>query len=167
MEPESLAIEASNDVLASPSTGSIATEGGRRPSGVAILPVDPEYCQKPRKRRSFSVEERLRILGAIDTAHKSGEHGAIGKVLRLEGVYASQITDWRQQLAIGSLNTKRGPKPTPIDDLRANNEKLQREIRQLKARLHHAEQIIDLQKKVSNLLAIPLDLTSVATTGAP
>jgi hypothetical protein len=63
-----------------------ATEAGRRPAVVAPpVAVNPELSDRPR-RRTFSAQEKLRILGEADRAT---EPGAIGALLRREGLYSS------------------------------------------------------------------------------
>jgi transposase-like protein len=121
--------------------------------------VDPEMTGTIR-RRVFGAKEKLRILAAADQAAASGEPGAIGAVLRREGVYSSMLATWRRQRDEGLLQAlspaRRGPKTVPVNPLQAEVERLERENRRLKGRLAQAEGIIDLQKKVSELLGIPL-----------
>jgi len=75
--------------------------------------------------------------------------------LRREGLYSSHLSSWRKERDRGLIPKKRGPKSRrdPVVDeikrLRCENERLQR-------RLQQAETIIDVQKKVSALLGIPL-----------
>lgn len=112
-----------------------------------------EVVAKP-KRKQFSAAERLRILREVDACQGSGE---IGALLRREGIYSSYLTTWRKQQEHGQLDglapQKRGPKTDPqaieIARLRRENERLQKQLRQ-------AELIIDIQKKVSQILGIPL-----------
>jgi hypothetical protein len=49
---------------------------------------------------------------------------------------------------------KRGPKPDPDRETRAENERLRRENERLQKRLEQAELIIEVQKKVSRLLGL-------------
>jgi transposase len=149
-----------NDADATASCGSFAApavvEGGRRPTETTAGAANPELILRSRRRRVFSPAEKLRLLADVDAAAGSGSHGAIGVILRKEGLYASTLSTWRRQRESGLLCAKRGPKAlgdTPA--LRAEIDRLQRENKTLQARLTHAETIIDLQKKVSNLLTIP------------
>ena len=112
-----------------------------------------EVVSKPR-RKQFSAAERLRILREVEACQGSGE---IGALLRREGIYSSYLTTWRRQKERGELDgvspQKRGPKTDPqaieLAKLRRENERLQKKLQQ-------AELIIDIQKKVSQILGIPL-----------
>ena len=103
----------------------------------------------------------MRILGEIDRA--AGIPGAIGAIMRREGLYSSAITDWRRQRDAGAYEglspVKRGPKPVAAHPLSAEHARLQRDYKRLEKRLERAEAVIDIQKKVSLLLglAIPDD----------
>ena len=110
-------------------------------------------------RRNFSAKEKLRILGELDRA--AGIPGAIGAILRREGLYSSAITDWRRQRAAGAYEglspVKRGPKTVPVHSLSAEHAQLQRDYKRLEQRLERAEAVIDIQKKVSLLLGLPIE----------
>ena len=114
--------------------------------------VDPEVNAKP-ERRQFSAEYKRRILEQADACTEPGQ---IGALLRREGIYSSNLTHWRQQRAEGSLKAlspkKRGPKPDPLAD---ENAALRRRIERLEADLKRAETIIEVQKKLSDLLGLP------------
>jgi len=135
------------------------TEEGRRPT---IVPgpaaASPELSDRPR-RRVFSVQDKLRILADVDKAVASGVIGAVGAILRREGTYSSVISDWRRQRAAGSYAglapVKRGPKVEPVNPLAAELAAARRDVTRLQRRLDRAESIIDLQKKVAELLGIP------------
>ena len=76
------------------------SEEGRRPTLVsAPAAASPELSVPPR-RRKFTAKEKLRILGEIDRA--AGIPGAIGAIMRREGLYSSAITDWRRQRDAGA-----------------------------------------------------------------
>ena len=114
--------------------------------------VDPEVKAKPERRR-FTAEYKLRILEEADACT---ENGQIGALLRREGLYSSNLTHWRQQRAEGALKAltpkKRGPKPDPLAE---ENAALRRRIDRLEAELIRAETIIEVQKKLSELLGLP------------
>ena len=76
-------------------------------------------------------------------------------MLRREGLYSSHLTHWRQQRDLGLSPHRRGPKPKH-DPLFEEVRKLTQHNDQLTQRLARAELIIDVQKKVSLLLGIPM-----------
>lgn len=134
------------------------TEGARRASGVspagARPPVpDPAVEAKPMRRR-FTAEYKLRILREVERAKEPGEVGAI---LRREGLYSSHLSHWRQErdrvAKAGLAARKRGPRRR-VEDPRIKQ--LEREKARLERKLRQAEIIIEYQKKVSELLGIPL-----------
>lgn len=110
---------------------------------------DPQVVPKA-ERRQFSAEYKLRILAEADACT---EHGQIGALLRREGLYSSNLDKWRKQREGGALTVpggqKRGRKPDPQS---AEMARLQRENEQLRSRLERAEHIIDVQKKLAQLL---------------
>jgi transposase len=134
-----------------------ATNGGRRPTVVAApAAASPELSARPR-RRSFTAQDKLRILADTDRA---AEAGGIGVILRREGIYSSALTDWRRQREAGAFGAlapaKRGPKTAEPNPLTAELALLRRDNARLSLRLTRAEAIIELQKKVAELLGIPL-----------
>ncbi len=120
---------------------------------------DPEVRPKATRRR-FSVAEKLRILEAADACQQPGE---IGALLRREGIYSSLLAKWRQQRANGTLGQKRGRKPQ-TDPGDAELMHLRQENERLQARLAQAETIIEVQKKLSQLLGLPLPLQETDET---
>lgn len=116
-------------------------------------PPDPEVVIKPQPRR-FTAEYKLSMLKEYDACDQPGEKGAL---LRREGIYASNISTWRRQYSQGGMDglhkTKRGPKADPHS---RENKQLREENEQLKKRLQQAELIIEVQKKVSQILEIEL-----------
>ena len=149
------------------------TEGGRSPTGVpptttaaAVLglpaagngkPIlDPAVPERPVRRR-FTAEYKLRILREADRCTESGQLGAL---LRREGLYSSHLSNWRQHRDEGTLAgltpKRRGRKANPDAPLIAENERLKRETQRLAEKLRQAETIIEVQKKLSEILGIPL-----------
>ena len=118
---------------------------------MTVLP-DPEVRPKAKHRR-FTAEYKKRILDEADACTSATQRGAL---VRREGLYSSHLTAWRRQRAHGILDglapKKRGVKPNP---LALENVQLRREIEQLQEQLHRAETIIEVQKKVSQLLGLP------------
>src|ERR1039458_10348039 len=132
-------------------------EGGRRPTAVpAPAAAAPELSDRPR-RRTFTVETKLRVLAETDAA---ADVGGIGAILRREGLYSSILTDWRRLRDSGALGAltpaKRGPKRAVLNPLAAELARARRENARLGRRLEHAEAIIEVQKKIAALLGIPL-----------
>jgi len=130
-------------------------EEGRRPT-VVPAPAAPELSDRPR-RRTFTVQEKLRVLAETDAA---AGVGGIGAILRREGLYSSTLSEWRRQRDSGALGAltpaKRGPKPALPNPLSVELAQVKRENARLARRLEHAEAIIEVQKKVAALLGIPL-----------
>ena len=77
----------------------------------------------------------------------------MGELLRREGLYSSHLVTWRKQREAGLTPKKRGRKAGPLDP---RVKKLEQENRRLERRLQKAEAIIAFQKKVHELLGIPL-----------
>ena len=114
---------------------------------------DPEVGPKA-VRRHFSAVYKRRILQEAD----EGGPGAIAGLLRREGLYSSHLTTWRRQRESGELAglepRKRGKKPVPRNPLTAENEQLRRENTRLQKRLRQAETIVAVQKKLCDLLGL-------------
>lgn len=121
-----------------------------------MLVPNPEVLEKPVRRR-FTADYKLRILKEVDALSESGQ---IGSFLRREGLYSSHLTTWRRHRDNGTLKAlqpkKRGRKSPRQDPLIHENEQLRRQNDRLAGRLKQAEAIIDFQKKISELLGIPL-----------
>ena len=106
------------------------------------------------KRRQFSASYKLKIVQEADNLSGTGK---IGSLLRREGLYASQLAKWRKLRDTGALSglskKKRGPKATKQNPLADELETMRRENKRLLRKLHKAELLIDLQKKVAALLS--------------
>jgi transposase-like protein len=120
---------------------------------------DPEVSAKP-ARRQFTAEYKRRILKEADACGPGG----IVALLRREGLYSSHLVSWRRRREQGETAAltphKRGRRTTPRNPLATENARLQRENERLQQRLRQAETIIDVQKKLCEMLGPP-----VATTG--
>jgi len=130
--------------------------GGATASASRPPAPDPEVPAKATRRR-FTAEYKLRILKEADACQRPGELGAL---LRREGLYSSHVSSWRKQRESGSLKglapRRRGREPKRRDHVAEENAKLRRENERLRHRLQQAETIIGVQKKVSEILGIPL-----------
>jgi transposase len=145
------------------------TEGARRATGVTpsrgrteepgmMSPPDPEVPEK-KLRRKFTAQYKLRILEEADTCARTGQ---IGAFLRGEGLYYSNLTTWRKQKEEGLLEAlspkKRGRKEKEKNPLAQRVTQLERENERLRKKLKQAETIIDVQKKISEILGISENL---------
>jgi transposase len=129
-------------------TGAELRAADQRTAPVQSTPTRPT-------RRTYTAAYKLEILRQADAALSTGEPGAVGALLRREGLYTSHLANWRAQRETGELAAlepkKRGPAPTrnPLADEVA---RLQRENTKLQEKLRKAEIVIDVQKKVAALL---------------
>jgi transposase-like protein len=116
---------------------------------------DSEVVARPVRRR-FTAEYKRSILDQADLARDSG---AIGALLRREGLYSSHLGTWRRQRKQGELDAlkpkKRGPKVV-VSPLVKQNREQQAVIARLTKKLKNAELIIEVQKKVAALLGNPI-----------
>jgi transposase-like protein len=107
-------------------------------------------------RRIFTAEYKRRILKEADAC---ATPGAVGALLRREGLYSSNLVVWRRARARGELAAltpnKRGRKPTPVDPRARRIAELERHVARLTARAERAEALVELQKKLAALLGQP------------
>ncbi len=126
-------------------------------SAAAASPPDPEVAAKP-KRRQFTAEYRL---GILEEAERCTEPGAVGQLLRREGLYSSHLTAWRKARRNGALrglaSKKRGAKPKARNPLEPKVRQLEAEVARLEGELHKAHTILDVQEKVAGLLGFSLE----------
>jgi transposase len=115
-------------------------------SSTTKVAKNPEVTQKAARRR-FTGEYKRRIALEAESCSQPGE---IGALLRREGLYSSVLQRWRRQLQEESLSSSEKPnsKPSPAQELA----RLKRENERLQEKLRQAELIIDVQKKVSELM---------------
>jgi hypothetical protein len=135
-------------------------EGARRataacgPSATSRATAPDPEVPATVQRRQFTAAYRRRILKEADACQ---QHGELGALLRREGLYSSHVANWRRQREQGELVAgrarRRGPTPTPVDP---RVKPLEAENRRLQRKLARAETIITLQKKVAEILGIPL-----------
>jgi transposase-like protein len=109
------------------------------------------------ERRRFPAQYKLRILREAEACSRPGELGAL---LRREGLYSSHLTAWRAARKRGELQglsaKKRGPRPLPRDGRDKRITELDREVKHLRARAERAEALVEVQKKVAELLDMEL-----------
>jgi transposase-like protein len=108
-----------------------------------------------RTRRRFTAKEKKAILEEADACTKLGELGAL---LRRRGIYSSSLSDWRKARERGELDglapKRRGPVPKVLTAAEKEVVRLQKALAKSEARLKRAEALIELQKKISELLGI-------------
>lgn len=108
------------------------------------------------RRRKFATSYKRRIVREADAC---SDPGAIGALLRREGLYSSHLSNWRQEIEtseLAALQSKpRGPKPDASKAEARRVLALEKEVAKLKKQLGRAEQIIDVQKKLCELLGLP------------
>lgn len=125
---------------------------------------DPEVKATP--RRQFSAQEKLRILEEADACTEPGE---IGALVRREGIYSSYLSRWRRARDLGELDgltsKKRGPKKSAEQEKEEEIAALRRENDYLRSRLKQAETIIDVQKKLSQMLGMELPMQRSSASG--
>lgn len=117
---------------------------------------DPEILERA-SRRLFGAAYKLRVLEEADRCSSPGEVGAL---LRREGLYSSHLSQWRKQRREGALSSmsasKRGararqtPAQREVERLRCENERLRKKLSQ-------AEKVIEVQKKLSEVLGVSLE----------
>lgn len=142
------------------------TEGARRATGVipgdapgpaVVTAADTEVVAKAQRRR-FTAEYKRRIVREADRCTTAG---AIGALLRREGLYSSHLRTWRAARDRGELEglapKKRGPKAPPPDPLVKKIAEQEREIGKWRKRAERAEALVEVQKKVAALLGTPFD----------
>lgn len=105
-------------------------------------------------RRKFTAKYKLKILRKADACDAPG---AIGELLRKEGLYTSHLALWRKQREQGAVAglapRRRGPKPVERDERDERIVALSKDVEALTLRAERAEALIELQKKVSELLS--------------
>jgi transposase-like protein len=126
----------------------------------AVVEREIEVVAKAQRRR-FPAQYKLRILREAEKCTRPGELGAL---LRQEGLYSSHLTAWRAARERGELQglsaKKRGPKPRPPDARDKRIVELEREVKRLRARAERAEALVEVQKKLSEILGIELPTTN-------
>ena len=138
---------------------SMATQVNKGTKSIQSIGTIPEPEVRERAvRRRFTAEYKLRILKKVESCT---ERGQLGALLRREGLYSTNLIAWKRQLEKGTLEAlsprKRGPKGKRPDPSARRIAELERENQRLKKKLRQAETIIEVQKKVSEILQIPLN----------
>ena len=120
-----------------------------------VVTEDVQVAAKPR-RRTYTAEYKRRILNEADACTVPG---AIGALLRCEGLYSSLLVEWRRARGRGELAAltprKRGRKPTPVDPRDRKITELERQLAQMAGRAERAEALVEAQKNLAALLGRP------------
>lgn len=100
-------------------------------------------------RRTFTTEEKLALLSAYDAC----DSGTKGEFARREGIYSSQLTEWRRQRDAGTL-VSREPGASrrdqrELDKLAAKNQKLEAELERTRLALDIVGKAHALLEKLS------------------
>lgn len=125
--------------------------------------ADPEVVTKASRRR-FGRDEILRILGEADKVLGTGR---VVEVLRREGIYRTQLTDWQKKRSAGAYGSDgilTGVKGKKVGSS-SQVQKLRRQIASLEKKLLHAQTIIGIQKKVASLMGTSLETDLIGETG--
>jgi transposase len=109
------------------------------------------------QRRRFTAEYKRKILQEVDACTESGQ---IGAILRRESLYSSHLADWRRAREQGERDAltpkKRGRKPQVVDERDRKIVELEKQLARQTARAEKAEAIVEIQKKVGQLLGIEM-----------
>jgi transposase-like protein len=127
-------------------------------SGTEMTRVMPEVeVAAKATRRRFTVEFKRKVVREADGCKTPG---AVGALLRREGLYSSHLTTWRAARDRGELAgapKKRGPTPQRPDPRDKKIAELERETTRWRKRAERAEALVEVQKKLAALLGTPLE----------
>lgn len=129
------------------------TQDVKGPDAVAPVPTLVSQEVRPR-RRSFTQAEKIAILEDLDGKAR----GSKGTYLRQKGQYSSVVYGWRREFQVGSglQPKKRGPKPDRPMGAAAEIANLRKQLARAEEMNRRMQIIIDVQKKVSQMLGVTL-----------
>ena len=130
-----------------------------------LRPAHPEWSEQTNvtsgKRAAIQVKERAQRRRFSDKYKESilreteAAPGRVASILRREGLYTSHLQKWREDSRKGSLEARqRGPKPNPAAE---EILRLKRQLQRTERKLAQANALIDLQKKVAEILKTSMD----------
>ena len=125
------------------------------PNPEVVPPAEASHTADPQARplrRTFTQQYKDSILAQ---AAQCTQPGQIGALLRREGLYASHLVDWRRHQE--RQQAKLAGQAPPAVALAVQNKALRAKTKQLEKQLAQAQALLDLQKKVSQLLGITLE----------
>jgi transposase-like protein len=96
-------------------------------------------------RRTFSTEEKLALL----CAYEACDPGKKGEFARREGIYSSQLTEWRRARDVGTLVARES---TASRRDRREFDKLEQRNKRLEAELERTRLALDIVGKAHALL---------------
>jgi transposase len=144
------------DANGRPGIGVVPRPNDEHLSGAVPNPHVSEHGE----RRSFTKEYKLRLIREADACSRSGE---IGALLRREGLYSSHLANFRKQFAEGKLVEKR---PEQVRAQRKENAATRmrnaRRLAALEKENRQLRTLLDLQKKLAEVLGIELDSRQTA-----
>jgi transposase len=104
----------------------------------------------PSRRRTFAPGEKLQHLAAYELACRDGQGGAY---LRREGLYSSQITEWRKLRDAGVLGGRAvGARVGGLSAEQAEIARLRAQLDKAQRRLARTEVALDIMGKAHALL---------------
>ncbi len=121
-----------------------------------VVYLDTEVPARVQRRR-FTAAYKLKIL---EQAERCSQPGEIGALLRREGLYSSHLTSWRlarQKGALAALSKKRGRIKKKETAETKEVARLRRQNVKLREKLRRATAVIEVQKKVSDILGVDLN----------
>ena len=120
------------------------------------MTMDVEVAAKTGRRR-FTADYKRKMLRQAEQCKESGQ---IGALLRREGLYWSNLSKWRKQRESGELAgltaKRRGPQRREKNPLADRVQELEQDNERLKRRAQRAEGMVEVQKKISEILGIEL-----------
>ena len=138
-------------------TPQFANNGHQTPPPSVTGRPNPQVHERASRRR-FTAAYKLRILKEVDACHKPGEVGAL---LRREGLYSSTLANFRKLRDAGHLAPK-----NPVaahkqrQDKEAARKRDTRRLAALEAENQKLRVLLELQKKVADLLDLTLSATA-------
>jgi len=136
--------------------GTTGTEGGRRPTGVPVegSEIPSPEVERRRIRRRHTISYKIRVLETVSELRSEGG-GSIGAYLRKEGLYYSNVRRWEQLQKEGRLTSEQsGPRGKSRKELQSEIQQLRRKLERTEKKLKKTEMIVELQKKLSSILAM-------------
>jgi transposase-like protein len=121
--------------------------------------INPEVVPQKVLRR-FTAAQKLRIIAAADACQNKLELGAL---YRKEGIFSNYLRKWRKQKDEGLFDIKAQKAKQELKNEASQLSKkvvsLERENAALEKKLKQAQAVISVQKKISEIMNISIDLT--------